>query len=88
MLTAYGMDDLGSSPCTRNILSLLHSVQTGFGSAQYPIKFVLFSIEVNLPEPEVDHSLSSSADAKNGGAIPPLLHMSSFLFYHTMLLVR
>jgi hypothetical protein len=27
---------------------------------------------------EVDHSPLSSAEVKNGGAIPPLLHMSSW----------
>jgi hypothetical protein len=36
---------------------LLHSVQTGSG--------------VNRQGGEADHSLSSSAEVKNGGAIPP-----------------
>jgi hypothetical protein len=32
---------------------------------------------VNHPGYEADHSPPSSAEIKNGGAIPPLLHMSS-----------
>jgi hypothetical protein len=31
--------------------------------------------EVKRPEPEADHSHLSSADVKNGGVVPPLLHV-------------
>jgi hypothetical protein len=32
---------------------------------------------IKQPKREADHSAPSSADVKNGGAIPPLTHMSS-----------
>jgi hypothetical protein len=49
--------------------SLLYSVQTGSGAHT-----------ASYPEREADHSLPSSADVKNDGAIPPLPHM--FLGYN------
>jgi hypothetical protein len=33
---------------------------------------------LKLPGREADHSPPSSADVKNDGAVPPLLHMSSW----------
>jgi hypothetical protein len=55
--------------------SLLHSIQTGSGG---PPIFLsngyrgLFAPGVKRPEREADHSSSSSAKDKNGGALPPL----------------
>jgi hypothetical protein len=36
------------------------------------------SLGVNRPEREADHLPASSAEVKNGGSIPPLLHTSSW----------
>jgi hypothetical protein len=54
--------------------SLLHSVQTGSGvhPASYPNGTVGFSPGVKRQGREADHSPPSSAEVKNGGAIPPL----------------
>lgn len=54
------------------------SVQTGsgvLGSTQPPVQLVLWAVSpgVKWPGCEVDHSTPSSAKAKNGGAVPPLL---------------
>jgi hypothetical protein len=58
-------------------LSLLHSDQTVFVTppASYPMGT---GGSLKRPRRETDHSPPSSAEAKNGGAIPPLLHMSSW----------
>jgi hypothetical protein len=40
---------------------------------------------IKLQGREADHSPPSSAEVKEGGAIPPLLHMSS---WHTALLIK
>jgi hypothetical protein len=47
----------------------LHNDQTDSGA--HPAS------ELKWPVREVDHSLPSSAEVKNGGAIPMLPHMSS-----------
>jgi hypothetical protein len=39
------------------------------GSRAHPASY---PVEVKLPECETDHSSSSSAEVKNGGAVPPL----------------
>jgi hypothetical protein len=54
--------------------SVLHSVQSGSGSFSLPFNVYL---GVKRPGHEADHSPPSNAMAKNGGAIPPLPHMSS-----------
>jgi hypothetical protein len=66
--------------------SLLHSVQTRSGAhpASYPMGSFLSNgdrglfLGVQQPGREVDHSPPSSAEVKNGGAIPPLAHTSSW----------
>jgi hypothetical protein len=52
--------------------SLLHGFQTGPGA-----HLASYLIGTGRPFPEADHSLPSSAEIKNGGAIPPLRHISS-----------
>jgi hypothetical protein len=49
-------------------------------STQPPILWVLgaLSLGVKWPRREADHSSPSSAEVKNGGAIPPLSHTSSW----------
>jgi hypothetical protein len=59
----------------RQVFSLLHSVQTGSGAhpASYPM-----CTGVKRLGREADHLNPSSAEVKNGGAIPPFPHMSSW----------
>jgi hypothetical protein len=61
--------------------SLFHSVQTSSGAHQPPIQWTLQdpSPGVKRPGREADDSFPSSVEAKNGGAIPPLPNMSSWL---------
>jgi hypothetical protein len=56
-----------------------HSIQAGCGPhpASYPMDTGASSPEVKRPGSDADHSSPSSAEVKNGGAIPPLLHTSS-----------
>jgi hypothetical protein len=48
----------------------------GLGPTQPPIQRVP---SVKCPEPEADRSTPSSAEIKNGWAIPPFPHTSSWL---------
>jgi hypothetical protein len=68
--TGYGLDGWDSIPGNVRF-SLHHSVQTG--SRAHPA----LSPGVKRQGREADHSPPSSAVVKNGGAIPPLPHMSS-----------
>jgi hypothetical protein len=56
------------------IFFLLHSVQTGCGArpVSYPMGTGGFSRGAKRQGREADHSLPSSAEVKNGGAIPLL----------------
>jgi hypothetical protein len=66
-------------------VSLLHSIQTSSGghSASQPMATGGSFPEVKQPGFEGDHSTPSSAKVKNGGAIPPLPHKSS---WHSVLI--
>jgi hypothetical protein len=44
--------------------------------ASYPVSNGEISLEVKWPGHKADHSPPSSAEVKNGGAIPPHPHMS------------
>jgi hypothetical protein len=59
---------------------LYSSVQTGSGAqpASYPMGNGDSFPGVKEPEREADHSSPSSAEVKNGGAILPLQHTSSW----------
>jgi hypothetical protein len=50
------------------------------GPKQSPIQWLLeaISLGVKLPRREADNSLPFSGEVKNGGAIPPFPHMSSW----------
>jgi hypothetical protein len=72
--TDHGMDGRGSIPggtkffsCRPGSLMLPGSYSEGTGDDFSGVK---------RPESESDHSPPSSAEVKNGGTIPPLLHMS------------
>jgi hypothetical protein len=57
-------------------VSLLHRLQSGSGATQPPIQWVPRSLcpEVKQQECVADRSPPSSAEVKNGGAIPPHSH--------------
>jgi hypothetical protein len=59
---------------------LLHSVQTGSKAhlASYPMSTGSTFPGVKRSGREADHSLPSSAKVKDGGAMPPLPHTSSW----------
>jgi hypothetical protein len=60
--------------------SLPHNIQTGI--AAHPVCYKIGTEgsfpRVKRPGREADHSPPSSAEVKNGDAIPPLTHMSSW----------
>jgi hypothetical protein len=70
--TGYGLDDPGSI--------LFHSIQTGSGAhpSSYAIVPGAIPPGVKRPGREADHSAPTTVKFKNGGAIPPLPHMSSW----------
>jgi hypothetical protein len=72
--TDYGLDGRGSIPGRVEI------IQTGFETnpVSYPVGTGALSQGVKRQGREADHSLPSSAEIKNGGAMPPLPHMSSW----------
>jgi hypothetical protein len=78
----------GSIPGKGKKFSLLHKIQTGSGThpASYLMDTGSLSPEVKRSGRETDNSPPSNAEVKYGGAIPPLLHASSWrsalLFKH------
>jgi hypothetical protein len=77
--TGYGLDDRGSILERGKILFSTAS-RPALGPTQPPIEWVPGAISPGVKGPgrETDHSPPSSADVKNGGAIPPLPHMFSW----------
>jgi hypothetical protein len=67
------MDEIRFPAGTRNI-SLFYGLQTCSGAHNSNGYREVPSPELKRPEPESDHSLASSVEVKNGGAIPPLPH--------------
>jgi hypothetical protein len=59
---------------------ILHSIQADFEAypASNPMDTEGYFSGVKRPGREADHSFLSSAEVKNGGAIPPLADMSSW----------
>jgi hypothetical protein len=76
----YGLEAGGPFRAGARDFSLLHSVPTGSGA--HPAYSLLstgaHSPGVKRPGREADHSPACSAEVKNGGAIPPLSHTSSW----------
>jgi hypothetical protein len=79
IVTGYGLDDLDSIPGSEKN-SLLQSVQTSFGvNAAFYTRGAGHSFPgVKRPRREIDHSPLSSDEVRNGGAISPLPHTSSW----------
>jgi hypothetical protein len=77
--TGYGLDGLGSIS-GRVKFTPLHSVQADYGAhpASYGMCTGYLSPWVKRPGREADHTPPSSAEVKNGGAVPPLPHLSSW----------
>jgi hypothetical protein len=77
--TGHGLDGRGSIPGKSKRFV---SSRPALGATQPTIQWVpgggALSPEVNRPERERGHSLMYSVDAKNGEAIPPLPHTSSW----------
>jgi hypothetical protein len=61
------------------IIIILHNIQTGLGANLLFIQWLLGDVSagVKRQQHEADHSPPSSADVKNDGAMPPLLHTPS-----------
>jgi hypothetical protein len=78
--TGYWLDGQGSIPSKGKIVSLLHNIQAGSGAqpASYPMGTGGDFLGTKLLGLQADPFLPSSAEIKNGGAIPPLTRMSSW----------
>jgi hypothetical protein len=76
----YWMDDRDSIPGKGKVFLFSIASRPGLGSAQPPIHMVPGAISpaVKRPEREADHSSPFNAEVKNGGAIAPLPHISSW----------
>jgi hypothetical protein len=76
--TGYGLDGRGSNPGKAKIYLFSTASRPALGLTQTPIQWVLGAISpgVMWRGHEADHSPPSTAEVKNGGAIPSLLHMS------------
>jgi hypothetical protein len=78
--TGYWMDGRGSIPGRGNIFFFSIVSGPARGLSQPPIQWVsgALSPEVRRPGREADHSSPPSAEVKNGGAVPPFPHTSSW----------
>jgi hypothetical protein len=67
-------------PAEASDFFLPHSVQTTLGPTQPPIQWVPLTSPPGVKQQrrKTDHSPPFSVEVKNGGAIPPLPHMSSW----------
>jgi hypothetical protein len=77
----YGLDGRGLIPGRVKIFLLSVVPRPALGPIQSLMQWIpaAISLGVKQPDREADHSPPSSVDVKNGGAIPPLLSMSSWL---------
>jgi hypothetical protein len=80
IVTGYGLDCRGSVPDRGEIILFSIASRPTFGPTQPPIKWIpgAPSPGVKRPGREADHSPPSSAKVKNGEAILPLLHTTSW----------
>jgi hypothetical protein len=80
IVTGYVLDCLGSFPGGDETFCLFHSVHAGSGahSVSYPMGTGDSFPGDKAAGHEADHSPPSSVEFKNGGAMPPLPHTSSW----------
>jgi hypothetical protein len=79
--TDYGLDERGSTPNRDKIFFLISTVlRPTLGLTQPPIEWKrgIFPREVERQNLQADHSTLSSAEIRNGGAVPPLFCTSSW----------
>jgi hypothetical protein len=75
--TGCELDGLVSNPGKGKIFLFCTASRPTFGPTQPPIQWVLGALSQRVKRRgiEADHSPPFSAEVKNGGAMPPLLHM-------------
>jgi hypothetical protein len=74
----YGLENQSSIPGRGKIFLFSICSRLALGPTQPPLQSVpgVISLRVKQPGHEADHSAASSAEVKNGGAIPSLPHTS------------
>jgi hypothetical protein len=77
----YGLDDRGSIPIRGKKVFLSIVSRPALGSIQPPNQWTpgALSPRVMRQGSETDHSPPSSAKVKNGGVLPPLQHITSWV---------
>jgi hypothetical protein len=80
IVMGYGLDGRGLIPTRGKIFLLSIATRPALGPSQPSIQLVLgvLSLRVKWQGHEADHSPPSNTEVKNGGAIPPLSHVSSW----------
>jgi hypothetical protein len=81
IVTGCRLDGQGSIPGRERFFLFSTASRLALGPAQSPIQWVLGVISLGVKQQlghEASHSPPSSVKVKNGGAIPPLPHMSSW----------
>jgi hypothetical protein len=75
-----GLDDWGSIPGRRKIFLFSIVFRPVLGHIPLPIQWISGALfqKVKRQRREADHSSPTSAEVKNGTAIPPLHHKSSW----------
>jgi hypothetical protein len=78
--TGYGLDDRCSNPGIGKIFLFSTAFKPALGPTQPTIQRIPEALSPGImwPGREADHPPPSSAEVKNGGAIPPVPHMSSW----------
>jgi hypothetical protein len=77
MMMGYGMDGWGLISSEGNNFTFSTASKLALRPTQFPIQWVLGapSLGVKWQGHEADHSPPSSAEVKNGGALPPFPHI-------------
>jgi hypothetical protein len=80
-VTDYGPGGQGSIPYRCKTLLFSIAFRPALGPTQSPNHRIVGSISLGIKQlgHEADHSPPSSGEVKNGGAIPPISHTTSWL---------